>query len=157
MMGQNHYGVIIKTFANVTGNGLTAFNPHSRNFYTGSGSNNIASTGCPTDSSKNNPLIGVFNAPAPGQANLVGVACAGRSAKGPGVDPINNFVYLGTRQYPVDPNIATTGQAGVIVFFDPAPRIDANPGTRAALSSLDGKQSMGTVLFTTAQRTGLRV
>ncbi len=157
MMDLSNGGAIIKTFTNVTGTDLTAFNPNTRNFYTGSGSNNIASTGCPTDSNKNNPLIGVFNAPGPGQANLVGVACAGRSAKGPGVDPINNFVYVGTRQYPVDPNSATTGQAGVIVFFDPAPRVDANPGTRVALSSLDGKQSLGSIQFSTAQHRGLRI
>jgi hypothetical protein len=157
MMDLSNGGAIIKTFANVTGTDLTAFNPNTRNFYTGSGSNNIASTGCPADSSKSNPLIGVFNAPAPGQANLVGVQCVGRAAKGPGVDPINNFVYIGTRQYPVDPNSATTGQAGVSIYWDPAPRVDANPGTRASISSLDGKQSLGAIQFTTVQHRGLRV
>jgi len=157
LMDLSKGGAMIKTFDNITGTDLTAFNPNTRNFYTGSGSNNIASTGCPADSSKNFPLIGVFNAPAAGQANLVGVQCTGRSAKGPGVDSIDNFVYLGTRQYPVDPNDATTGQNGVLVYYDPAPRMDANPGTRAALSSLDGRQSLGSVQFTSAQHRGLRV
>ena len=82
MLDLNKGGAVIKTFTNVTGSDLTAFNPNTRNFYTGSGSNNIASTGCPIDSSKNNPLIGIFNAPAAGQANLVGVQCSGRTAKG---------------------------------------------------------------------------
>jgi hypothetical protein len=156
MMDLNKGGAVIKTFTEITGTDLTAFNPNTRNFYTGSGSNNIASTGCPIDSSKNNPLIGVFSAPGAGQANLIGVQCTGRSAKGPGVDPIDNFVYVGTRQYPVDANDANTGQNGVLVYWDPAPRQDARPGTKATLSSIEGKQSLGTVQFTNAQRRGLR-
>ena len=156
MMDLNHGGTILKTFANVTGTDLTAFNPNTRNFYTGSGGNNIASTGCPSDSSKNYPLIGVFNVTATGQGNLQGVQCTGRSAKGPGVNPIDNFVYVGTRQFPVDPNDANTGRSGVLVYYDPAPRIDATPGTRATLSTLAGQQSTGTIFFTSAQHRGLR-
>ena len=156
MMDLNQAGAVINTFNNITGTDLTAYNPNTRNFYTGSGSNNVVSNGCPTDSGKNYPLIGVFNAPAAGQANLVGVACTGRSAKGPGVNPIDNFVYVGTRQFPVDPNDATTGQNGVIVYWDPAPRMDANPGKGATLTALTGKQTLGTIPFTTAQRRGLR-
>ncbi len=150
-------GVVLKTFPNITGTDLTAFNPNTRNFYTGSGSNNIASTGCPTDSSKNFPLIGIFNVTAAGQGNLLGVQCTGRSAKGPGVDPLDNFIYVGTRQYPLDANDANTGQSGVLVYFDPSPRIDATPGTSAALASIIGKQNFGSIRFTTAQRRGLRV
>ncbi len=150
-------GAVIKTFANITGTDLTAYNPNTRNFYTGSGGNNIASTGCPIDSVKSYPLIGVFNAPAAGQANLVGVQCTGRSAKGPGVNPLDNFVYVGTRQFPVDANDATTGNNGIIVYWDPSPRVDAKPGTHAELTTLDGKQSLGGIQFTTAQHRGLRV
>lgn len=157
MLDLSRNGAVVKTFPNITGTDLTAYNPNTRNFYTGSGSNNIASTGCPTDSSKNFPLIGVFNSPASGQGNLVGVQCTGRSAKGPGVDPIDNFVYVGTRQFPVDANDATTGQNGVLVYYDPAPRVDANPGTQVTLSTLSGNKSLGTVQFTRAQRRGLRV
>lgn len=156
MLDLNKGGAVIKTFTNVTGSDLTAFNPNTRNFYTGSGSNNIASTGCPIDSSKNNPLIGIFNAPAAGQANLVGVQCSGRTAKGPGVDPIDNFVYVGTRQFPVDPNDATTGQSGLIVYLDPSPRQDATPGKSATLSTLDGNRSLGSIQFTMGQHRGLR-
>ena len=152
----NRGGAVIKTFANITGTDLTAFNPNTRNFYTGSGGNNIAATGCPTDSGKNFPLIGIFNAPAAGQANFVGVQCSGRSAKGPGVDPIDNFIYVGTRQYPVDPADANTGQSGILVYLDPSPRMDARPGTQVTISSLTGKQSLGTIQFSAAQRRGLR-
>lgn len=157
MLDLAHGGSVVKTFANVTGTDLTAFNPNTRNFYTGSGSNSIASTGCPIDSSKNFPLIGVFNVTGAGQGNLVGVQCTGRSAKGPGVDPLDNFVYIGTRQFPVDANDATTGQNGVLVYYDPSPRIDATPGTTASLASLKGNQSFGTVRFTSEQHRGLRV
>jgi hypothetical protein len=101
-------------------------------------------------------LIGIFNAPGPGQANFVGVQCTGRSAKGPGVDPIDNFVYVGTRQYPVDPNDATTGQNGVLVYWDTSPRMDATHGTRATLSTLDGSKSLGAIQFSTTQKRGLR-
>jgi hypothetical protein len=84
------------------------------------------------------------------------VQCTGRSAKGPGVDPIDNFVYVGTRQFPVDPNDATTGQNGLIVYLDPSPRQDATPGKSASLSALDGKQNLGSIQFTMGQHRGLR-
>lgn len=149
-------GSIIRTFANQNGTDLTAFNPNTRNFYAGAGGNNIASTGCPKDSGGAYPLIGVYNAPAAGQANQVGLQCAGRSTKGPGVDPLDNFIYVGTRQYPVDPNDPTTGQSGILVYWDPAPRLDATPGQSSAIGSLDGKSTFGTLQFSTAQRRGLR-
>ncbi|MEP6715403.1 MAG: hypothetical protein ABJC09_07495, partial [Terriglobia bacterium] len=95
-------GGIIKAFPNQTGTDLTAYNPNTRNFYTGAGGNNIASTPCPKDSSNNYPVIGIYNAPAAGQVNQVGLQCTGRSAKGPGVDTLDNFLYVGTRQYPVN-------------------------------------------------------
>ena len=156
MIDLNQGASIINTFTNQTGTDLTAFNPNTRNFYTGAGSNNIAATGCPKDSAGNSPLIGVYNALVPGTAKQVGFQCAGRSTKGPGVDPIDNFVYVGTRQYPVNPNDATTGQSGILVYWDPAPRLDANPGKSAAISTLDGKSTLGTMQFSTVQRRGLR-
>jgi hypothetical protein len=156
MLDLNQGGAIIKTFSNQTGTDLTAFNPNTRNFYTGAGSNNIASTGCPADSAGNNPLIGVYSAPGTGQANQVGLQCTGRAAKGPGVNPFDNFIYAGTRQYPVNAGDATTGQSGVLVYWDSSPRMDANPGKSATISSLDGKNSFGTLQFSTAQHRGLR-
>jgi hypothetical protein len=149
-------GTIVKAFANQTGTDLTAFNPNTRNFYTGAGSNSLAIGGCSADSTNSYPVIGIYNSPMAGQANQVGVQCTGRSAKGPGVDPIDNFLYVGTRQYPVDPADATTGQNGVLVYIDPSPRQDATPGKSAAVSTLDGKTQEGTISFTTAQRRGLR-
>jgi hypothetical protein len=149
-------GTIINAFTNETGTDLTAFNPNTRNFYAGSGSNTIASGGCAQDSSKDYPLIGIFNAPAAGQANQVGLQCTGRSAKGPGVDPIDNLVYVGTRQYPVNSGDATTGQSGILVYVDPSPRQDATPGKTAAISTMDGKTQLGTLQFTMGQHRGLR-
>lgn len=156
MLDLSRNGAVIKTFPNISGTDLTAFNPNTRNFYTGSGGNNAASNGCPTDSSKNFPLIGVFNSTGPGLASLVGVQCTGRSAKGPGVNPIDNFIYVGTRQYPVDPADATTGQNGLIVYWDSSPRGDANPGSSVTLTSLGTSQVYGSLQFTTAQHRGLR-
>ena len=72
------------------------------------------------------------------------------------MNPIDNFVYVGTRQFPVDPNDATTGQNGVLVYFDPSPRMDATPGTSAWLSSLDGRQGLGVIQFNASPRRGLR-
>lgn len=149
-------GGVIKTFDNLSGTDLTAFNPNTRNFYTGSGSNKVASGGCPIDSGKSFPLIGIFTAPAPGQAAFSGVQCSGRSAKGPGVNTIDNFVYVGTRQYPVDPASADTGSSGVLTYWDPSPRTDSNPGTSAPVKSLDGKLNLGTMRFSTEQQRGLR-
>ena len=102
-------GSILKSFPDVTGTDLLAYNPNNRRFYTGSGSNVSTASGCPADSNKTFPLIGVFDPAGPGK--LVGVACTGRSGKGPGIDPIQNFIYVATRQYPVGvaPKIETTG------------------------------------------------
>ncbi len=44
----------------------------------------------------------------------------GRNGK-VGVDPIENTVYVPTRQYPVDPTSPTTGSAGVLVYRDLTP------------------------------------
>ena len=155
MMDLTH-GSIIKQFSDVTGTDLLLFNSNTRNFYTGSGSNVSTTTGCPADSTKAFPVIGVFNSPGPGLAKLVGVQCTGRNAHGLGVDPLDNFVYVGVRQYPVDASDASTGQSGVLVYFDPAPRLDTTRGTHAVLSSPDGKQNFGTIQFTTDQHRGLR-
>ena len=51
---------------------------------------------------------------------LDGVACMGRNGK-VGVDPIENTVYVPTRQYPVDPTVPTTGNPGVQVYRDLTP------------------------------------
>jgi hypothetical protein len=141
-------GTIMKTFPDVTGTDLLVFNPNNRRFYTGSAGNVATTSGCSPDSTKNIPVIGIFDAlmaggvPAP---RLAGVACAGRNAK-VGVDPIENFLYVPTRQYPADPNSATTGQTGVSVYIDPTP--PAQPltaKTQAVLKSLGGATAQATV------------
>lgn len=148
-------GAILKTFNDVTGTDLLQFNASTRNFYTGSGSNVSTTTGCPADSTKASPVIGVFNSMGPGKANLVGVQCTGRNAHGLGVDPIENIVYVGTRQYPVDPASTDTGQNGVLVYYDPSPRLNPSGPGHATLMSLDGRLTVGTIRFTLPAR-GLR-
>lgn len=137
-------GSILKTFPEVTGTDLLAYNPNNRRFYTGSGSNVSTATGCPADSNKNIPVIGVFD--PNGQGKLVGVACTGRSGKGPGIDPIQNFIYVATRQYPVDPKDPNTGQPGVMVYYDPAPAAQPlTTLTQASLSAVGGGGALGSV------------
>ena len=69
--------------------------------------------------------IGIFDAlmvnGAP-QPRLAGVACMGRNGK-VGVDPIENTVYVPTRQYPVDSTSPTTGSPGVQVYRDLTPPV----------------------------------
>ena len=142
-------GTIMKTFSDVTGSDLLVFNPNNRRFYTGSGSNVSTTTNCPADSTKSVPIVGIFDGLLSGGvpvARLDGVACSGRNGHGLGVDPIENFVYVGTRQYPADPNSATTGQPGVLVFIDSTP--PAQPltaKTQAVLKSLGGNSAQATV------------
>ena len=141
-------GTIMKQFSDVTGTDLLVFNPNNRRFYTGSAGNVATTSGCSADSTKAIPVIGIFDALMTGGVpvpRLVGVACAGRNAK-VGVDPIENFIYSPTRQYPADPNSATTGQTGVSVFIDPAP--PAQPltvKTQAVLKSLGSSTAVATV------------
>ena len=148
-------GQIIQRFSDVTGTDLLLFNPGTRNFYTGSGSNVSTTTGCASDTTNSAPVIGVFNSPGAGRAAEVGVQCTGRNAHGLGVDPVDNFVYVGVRQYPIDPANANSGQPGVLIYFDPASSANATVPAHAALVSTDGKTSYGSMAFT-QQRRGLR-
>lgn len=137
-------GSTLKTFSDVTGADLTGYNPNNRHFYTGTGGNKSTTTGCPADSSKNTfPIIGVIAPQSSG--TLVGVQCAGRGAKGMGVDPIQNFIYVGSRQYPADPNDANTGVPGIQVFYDPAPGQPLTTQTQATLAG--SGSAKGTVLL----------
>jgi len=116
-------GTVLKTFPDVTGTDLLDYNPNLRRFYTGSASNVATTSGCSKDSTGNIPVIGVIDAlgsVGSGVGELAGVVCAGRNAK-VGIDPIQNYVYSPTRQYPVDPNNANSGQNGIMVFRDLTP------------------------------------
>jgi hypothetical protein len=129
-------GTILKTFSDVTGTDLMDYNPNTRRFYTGSAGNKSTTTGCLTDTTSSQPVIGIFEAPLVNgvvQPKLDGVACMGRNGK-VGVDPIENTVYVPTRQYPVDPTTATTGSAGVLVYRDLTP--PAQPLLSAAMAML---------------------
>jgi hypothetical protein len=115
-------GSILNSFPDVNGTDLLNFNSNNRRWYTGSSGNNSTTTGCSADSTKAVPVIGVFDAKgkAPNIGELVGVLCAGRNAHGLGIDTIQNNIYVGSRQFPVDPNNATGGVVGVQVYHDPA-------------------------------------
>jgi hypothetical protein len=128
-------GSIINQFSDITGTDLLEFNFNTRRFYTGSASNSTTVTGCPKDSSGNYPIIGVIDAIVSG-GREVGVTCSGRSTKGPGIDPFQNNIYVGTRQYPVNAADATTGSPGVMVFWDPSgPVQPLTTQTQATLSA----------------------
>ena len=148
-------GNIIQRFSDVTGTDLLVFNPGTRNFYSGSSGNVSTTTGCPTDSTNSVPVIGVFNSPGTGKAAEVGVQCTGRNAHGLGYDPVDNFIYVGSRQYPVDPANANSGQSGVLVYYDPSTPASTSVPGHAALASSDGKTAFGSITFA-QQRRGLR-
>jgi hypothetical protein len=138
-------GQIIKRFPDVTGTDLLQFNPSTRRFYTASSGNVSTTTGCPSDSTKSTPVIGVFSSPGLGRAKEDGVECAGRTSHGLGVDPIDDFVYVGTRQFPVNRLDPTSGKPGVLVFYDPTSRSNVSLPSIADLTS---NSAFGTVQFT---------
>jgi hypothetical protein len=129
-------GTVVKSFPQITTTDLTGYNPNTRDYYTGSGGNKANLSGCPTDSASDIPVIGVFDSKGPaaqGYGELIGIQCSGRNIHGPGVDPLQNFVYASTRQYPTDPNDANTGQNGVLVYWDPSAPAQA-PVTKAQVT-----------------------
>jgi hypothetical protein len=145
-------GSVIHTFPDVTGSDLLAYNPNLRRFYTGSGTNRATTSGCPTDSSNDTPIMGIISSPisngmVTGQLN--GVVCTGRNGHGLGVDPIENNVYVAVVQYPVNSSNANTGSPGVLVFHDSTP--PAQPlttQTQAVLSPIGGASAAGMVSMT---------
>jgi hypothetical protein len=142
-------GSIMKTFTDVTGSDLLAWNPNNRRFYTGSAGNVATTSACPADSTKAVPIVGVIDAigsggtPAP---RLDGVVCVGRNGKTLGVDPFDNLLFVAIRQYPVDPANAASGQTGVMTLWDPAPAAQPLTAvTQAVLSPVGGSAAAGTV------------
>ena len=151
-------GTILKTFPDVTGTDLLTFSPATRRFYIGASGNQSTTTGCPQDTTKAFPIIGVIDAQgsrASGVGRLVGVQCTGRGSK-LGVDTNQNFLYVGARQFPVDPTDPNKGQAGLLVFYDPAAPQPVTTQTRASLAAMGGGASLGTVQIRPAGRRGLR-
>jgi hypothetical protein len=147
-------GTILKQFADVTGTDLLVFNPNNRRFYTGSSGNQSTTTGCSADSTSAVPVVGVFEAPLVGGVpvpKMDGVVCVGRGAK-VGIDPTQNVLYVGSRQYPVDPGSGTTGAPGVQLFFDPAPAQPLTTQSIAVLKSVGTATAQGTVRMSVAGR-----
>ena len=72
------------------------------------------------------------------------------------MDTNQNFLYVGTRQYPVDATDPNKGQAGLLVFYDPATPQPVTTQTRASLSPIGGGASLGTLQIRLAGRRGLR-
>ena len=137
-------GSVVKTFPDVTGADLLAYNPNTRRFYTGTGGNKSTTTGCPSNTDKTTfPIVGIIS--PQGGGTLVGVLCAGRGAKAIGVDPIQSLMYVGGTQYPTDPNDANTGVSGVQVFYDNAPLQQLTTNTQATIVGFGGNNVTGTV------------
>lgn len=116
-------GSVLAQFPGVTGTDTLAFNRNLRRWYTASSNNTNSGVLCPQDSTTAFPVIGVFAAPKKKNqiATIVGAECSGRNGHGVGVEPFDNQVYTGVRQFPADPASATTGTRGVLVLVDPAP------------------------------------
>jgi hypothetical protein len=132
-------GSMLKTFPDVNTSDLIGYSPNTRRFYTGSSGNTSAGSGCPSDSGNLIPVVGVFDAKGTASAGLgreIGVQCSGRNAKGPGIDPLQNLIYVAVRQYPSDPNDPNTGQAGLLVYWDPSgPAQPPTTKTQATLNA----------------------
>jgi hypothetical protein len=143
-------GTILNSFPDVNGTDLLNFNSNNRRWYTGSSSNSSTTTGCPADSGNNKPVVGVFDpkGASPNIGELVGVLCAGRDAHGLGIDTIQNNIYVGSRQYPSDPNSSTTGVVGVQVYNDPAPPTQRPTIlSQAVVTTLGGNGATASVSF----------
>jgi hypothetical protein len=155
-VGINLYTGQYQIFTDVGGTDSIVFNPNLKRFYSGSGLNTAATSNCPalngTAAVKTVPILGVFDARAitlpdfaPG-GMLDGVVCTGRGNHIAGVDPLANNIYVPVSQYPADPNSATTGQAGVLVFHDStAPAQASYVQAIATLTPLGGGAATGTV------------
>lgn len=123
-------GAVLTQYPGVTGTDTLYFNPNLRRWYTGSSNNVNSGVQCPgtADTPSVFPVVGVFAAPTKKNqiATIVGAECSGRNGHGLGVDPINNQVYVGARQFPADPASLSSGKPGVLVWHDPAPLAQPN-------------------------------
>ena len=136
---------VLATSPGVTGTDTEYFNSNLRRWYTASSNNTNGGVQCPADSTGAFPVIGVFAASGQKKtASIVGAECSGRNGHSIGVDPIDNQIYTGVRQFPAD-----TGNPGVVVFHDPAnlAQPDLTNQASANLASLSGQQGSGKVLI----------
>jgi hypothetical protein len=152
-------GAVLKTFTDVGGTDAVLFNPNLRRFYAAAGLNAAATSGCPKPAGRLSaftPILGIMDATGAGGAvTLDGVVCSGFGHIA-GIDPITNFIYVPTSQYPTDPNSATTGGNGVLVFKDSTPPaqgpITAAQTVQAALKGVGTSAATGTVQLTVVGR-----
>ena len=147
-------GALLTTFTDVGGTDTVVFNPNNRRFYAAAGLNTATTSGCPKGTGPFTPILGVMNASGPprDRVRLDGVVCTGPGHIA-GVDPITNFVYVPVSQYPADPNSSTTGQNGVLVFWDSSPLAQAAvTEAEAKLAPLGGNAASATVDMTLHRR-----
>jgi hypothetical protein len=136
-----HNGNVVNTYPINVNTDTTGFDLNLHHLYVTS-TGGAAASGCPQDSGKNYPAIGVISsasaqAPLPTSpaGTFVGFACGGRGEKGGVADPVSHNVFAATPQYPVDPGSALTGQAGLMVFHDSAPTSTPPARSQATLGS----------------------
>lgn len=145
-------GKLLNTFSDITGTDTVVFNPNVRRFYTGSGLNTASTSGCPSPKpgpfGASVPILGMVDASGGSSKLTEGVACSGGGHVA-GVDTRTNFVYVPVSQYPPDPNATTSGNAGVLVFRDNTPPVQA-PVTQASatLAGSGNNSAAGTVQMT---------
>ena len=154
-------GNVITTYPLQVNSDTTGANLNLRHIYVTS-TTGSASSGCPKDQTGAWPAVGVVSTgPSTGASagpQYVGPACGGRAQKGGAADPINHNVYVMTKQYPVDANSASSGQAGVLVFHDPGAPVTGTPaGTEqasssATLAAVAGSGVSGSVTITLRRR-----
>lgn len=143
-------GAVLTTFTDVGGTDTVVFNPNNRRFYAAAGLNTATTSGCPKGTGPFTPILGVMDASGPrhNPVRLDGVACTGGGHVA-GVDPIANFVYVPVSQFPADPNSSTTGQNGVLLFWDSS-KLAQTPikQAQALLAPIDGGHTQAFVEMT---------
>lgn len=147
-------GALLTTFTDVGGTDTVVFNPNNRRFYAAVGLNTATTSGCPKGTGPFTPILGVMDASGPSHnpVRLDGVVCTGGGHIA-GVDPITNFVYVPVSQFPADPNSSTTGQNGVLVFFDSSPLAQTPiKQAKATLSPIDRGLTKASVEMTLDRR-----
>ena len=124
-------GTVLARFPQVNRDDIMGFNPGTRRWYSGSGSNTNDTGACPWTNPGDVfvfPVVGVFVAGTASTptGTLAGVTCSGRGGSTIAVDTIHNNIFVPVAQYPLDPFSNSTGKPGIMVFHDPAP-VQATP------------------------------
>jgi hypothetical protein len=142
-------GTVLAQWPQVNRDDVMGFNPGTRRWYTGSGSNSNDTGLCPwTNAGNVFPVVGVFAAGTVSspKGTLVGVACSGRGGSTIAVDPVHSNIFVPVAQYPLDPVSNSTGNPGIMVFHDPTPGQSTPTKSQAPLGS------HGTATFTLQSR-----